>query len=310
MDKDKQTGSSISQMMSIELRKFIHFITLEKGLSENTKESYKHDLETYGMFLSQSDVKSFSEAKSKNISAFLSHLNNLGLAASSRSRYLSSIRGLHKYLYAGGLAESDISEMMELPKSGRKLPDTLTVEQVDRILDQPDIKNKYGLRDKAILEIMYACGLRVSETLNIKKRDIIFDAEIVRIFGKGSKERIVPIGNSAIKWIEEYINKARPQLVKLGKTSESLFLNSRGGKLSRMGIWKIVDKYVRAAEIDLNIHPHTFRHSFATHLLEGGADLRAVQEMLGHSDISTTQIYTHIDRDFLKEVHRTFHPRA
>ena len=160
------------------------------------------------------------------------------------------------------------------------------------------------------MEIMYACGLRVSETLNIKKRDIIFDAEIVRIFGKGSKERIVPIGSSAIKWIEEYIYKSRPQLVKLGKTSESLFLNSRGGQLSRMGIWKIVDKYVRAAEIDLNIHPHTFRHSFATHLLEGGADLRAVQEMLGHSDISTTQIYTHIDRDFLKEVHRTFNPRA
>jgi len=310
LKKNKEHQEFLPQLMAIELKKFLHFVSLEKGLSENTRISYKHDLETYALFLVEMNLSSFAKSDPKCISAFLVRLNELGLSVTSRSRYLSSIRGLHKFLFANGSAISDASETIDLPKSGRKLPDTLTIVEVERILEQPDTTNKYGLRDKAMLELMYACGLRVSELINIRKRDIIIEAEIIRIFGKGSKERIVPIGRSALNWIDVYLTKARPAIMKLGKTDDVLFLNSRGGKLSRMGIWKIVDKYVKSAGIELNIHPHTFRHSFATHLLEGGADLRAVQEMLGHSDISTTQIYTHIDRDFLKEVHKTFHPRA
>ncbi len=296
--------------MQNELKKFIYFISLEKGLSNNTKVSYEHDLNTYGRYLYSTGYQSFTEVHTSDIGNFIQELSELGLSAATRKRYIASIRGLHNFLFANDMAKSDVSEKIDLPKSEKKLPDTLTVEQVELILNQPDVNNKLGLRDKAILELMYACGLRVSELINIRKRDLIFDAEIIRVFGKGSKERIVPIGSSAIRWIEEYITKSRPFLLARGSTDDILFLNVRGGKLSRMGIWKIVDKYVKLAGIELNIHPHTFRHSFATHLLEGGADLRAVQEMLGHADISTTQIYTHIDRDYIKEVHRTFHPRA
>ncbi|MDP2362460.1 MAG: tyrosine-type recombinase/integrase, partial [Ignavibacteria bacterium] len=175
---------------------------------------------------------------------------------------------------------------------------------------QPDTTKPMGIRDRAILEVMYASGLRVSEVINLKQRNILADAEIIRVFGKGSKERIVPIGTSALEWLELYRQKARVLFIKAKPTDDVLFLNQRGAKLSRMGIWKIVDFAARKAEIGTKVHPHTFRHSFATHLLEGGADLRAVQEMLGHSDISTTQIYTHLDRDYIKEVHRTFHPRG
>jgi integrase/recombinase XerD len=307
---NSKTDEQLAPEMNREIKKFLFFISLEKGLAENTSKSYEHDLKVYASFLQAKNISAFSEVTISDLSDFLNELSELGLTASTRKRYIASLRGLHKYLFSVGLASSDISEKIELPKAGRQLPDTLTIEQVDKILDQPDISSKTGLRDKAILEIMYACGLRVSEVINIKKRDLIFDAGIIRVFGKGSKERIVPIGHSAMKWINEYITKSRPFLLKLQNTDDILFLNTRGSKLSRMGIWKIVDKYVKSADINLNIHPHTFRHSFATHLLEGGADLRAVQEMLGHSDISTTQIYTHIDRDFIKEVHRTFHPRG
>jgi len=174
----------------------------------------------------------------------------------------------------------------------------------------PDIENKLGIRDKAILELFYACGTRVSELLNLKIGDLFLKEEIIRVFGKGSKERLIPIGSSAINWIEQYLIKSRPLLMKKSKSENYLFLNSRGSKLSRMGVWKIIDRYVKEAGIAKEVHPHTFRHSFATHLLEGGADLRAVQEMLGHADISTTQIYTHIDRDYIKQVHKQYHPRG
>ncbi|RPI61524.1 MAG: site-specific tyrosine recombinase XerD, partial [Ignavibacteriales bacterium] len=174
----------------------------------------------------------------------------------------------------------------------------------------PDANDKLGLRDKAMLELFYACGTRVSELINIKVNDLFFEDEIIRVFGKGSKERLIPVGSSAVKWVGEYLKKSRPLLMKKSKSENNLFLNSRGSKLSRMGVWKIIDRYVKQAGIEKDVHPHTFRHSFATHLLEGGADLRAVQEMLGHADISTTQIYTHIDRDYIKQVHKQYHPRG
>ncbi|TAL70178.1 MAG: site-specific tyrosine recombinase XerD [Bacteroidetes bacterium] len=293
-----------------ELNQFIQFISLEKGLSDNTKMSYKHDLKQFAEFLSSKSILNFTNAVPQNVSDFLQLLDDIGLSVTSRSRYLSSIRMLYKYLFSSGITDKNITDVIDLPKTSRKLPDTLTIEDINNILEQPDTNKPAGIRDRAILETLYACGLRVSELCNLKQRDVISEAEIVRVFGKGSKERIVPIGNSALKWITEYIKKARHLFIKKSDTDDILFLNQRGSKLSRMSIWKLLDISARAAEINVHVHPHMLRHSFATHLLEGGADLRAVQEMLGHSDISTTQIYTHLDRDYIKEVHKTFHPRG
>jgi integrase/recombinase XerD len=205
---------------------------------------------------------------------------------------------------------SNPMEKISAPKLSKNLPLVLSINEIDGMLSKPDTNNKLGLRDKALLVVFYACGLRVSELINLKLSSLYFDEEIIRVFGKGSKERLVPIGRSAIEWTKKYIKTGRPLLIKDLKSENYLFLNIRGAKLSRMGIWKIVDKYAKEAGITKEVHPHTFRHSFATHLLEGGADLRAVQEMLGHADISTTQIYTHVDREYIKQEHRQFHPRG
>lgn len=292
------------------LSRYFNYLNLERGLSDNTQDSYRNDLERFCEFLAARDINNPGEAGSEDISKFLLLLDELGLSPSTRSRYLSSIRGLFTYLHAEGKIESDISANLEVPRTGRKLPETLSYDQISRIIEQPDTSKPAGIRDRALLETLYACGLRVSELTALKHRDILFEHEVVRVFGKGSKERIVPIGSSAMKWIVEYLEKVRPLFVKLSKSVDVLFLNQRGGGLSRMGVWKFTDKYSRKAGIEFQVHPHMFRHSFATHLLEGGADLRAVQEMLGHADISTTQIYTHVDREFIKEVHKSFHPRA
>ncbi len=292
------------------IHSYLHFITLEKGLSDNTKQSYFHDLKSYAEFLNESGLASFDKAKHDDISRFLSLLNDMGIAPSSRARYLSSIKGFYKYLFSLGRIECDISENIDLPKARRTLPETLSIAEVTSIISQPNTGKPAGIRDRAILETLYACGLRVSELINLKQRDILIDAEIIRVFGKGAKERFVPIGKSAIEWIAEYRNRARTIFVKSHTEGDILFLNQRGKGLSRMFIWKLVDKSAKSAGLDKHAHPHMLRHSFATHLLEGGADLRAVQEMLGHSDIATTQIYTHIDKEYIKEVHKTFHPRA
>jgi integrase/recombinase XerD len=303
-------GKKLSGRINRELNSYIHYISLEKGLSENTRASYSHDLSRWAEYLSSKSLGSFSAAKRKDITDFLRTLADMGIGPTSRSRYLSAIRGLHKFLYSEGYSDKDIAETVEMPKPRRKLPDTLSVDQVSEILDQPDTSTPAGIRNRAMLETLYACGLRVSELRTLKQRDVISEAEILRIFGKGSKERIVPIGQSAMEWIEKYRREARPLFLKNHDTEDILFLNQRGKGLSRMGIWKIVDAAATGAGCKVHVHPHMFRHSFATHLLEGGADLRAVQEMLGHADIATTQIYTHIDSDYIKEVHRTFHPRA
>ena len=310
MESEYNNGISLTKEIQRELNQFIQFISLEKGLSDNTKMSYTHDLKQYAEFLFSKKVNTFSKAETSNITAFMQVLDELGLSVPSRSRYLSSIRSLYKFLFSSGISDKNITDVIDLPKGTRKLPDTLTIEDINNILEQPDINKPAGIRDRAILETMYACGLRVSELCDLKQRDIILEAEIIRVFGKGAKERIVPIGNSAQNWIVEYIKKARHIFIKKADTDDILFLNQRGTKLSRMSIWKILDYSARLAEINVHVHPHMLRHSFATHLLEGGADLRAVQEMLGHSDISTTQIYTHLDRDYIKEVHKTFHPRG
>jgi integrase/recombinase XerD len=227
----------------------------------------------------------------------------------SINRHISSLKTFFKYLLSEKNIEINPTDIVDAPKSSRKLPEVLTIQEIDKMFMQTDTSDKFELRDRAIIETMYASGLRVSETVSLRINDIFFKEGILRIFGKGSKERIVPIGSSAIKFINLYLENSRPYFAK-SISEDFVFLNFRGKYLTRMAIWNIIQKYSKMAGIKKSMHPHILRHSFATHLLEGGADIRIIQEMLGHSDISTTQIYTHVDREYLIEVHKTFHPRG
>lgn len=296
--------------MEVFIREYLATLKLERNLSGNTIASYKNDLNSLLNFLSDSGVKDPSNINSKLLNDFFGVLTKLGLSSRSAARYYSSVKGFFGYLFSNRYIEINPMEKISAPKVSKGLPNVLNINEIEAILSQPDTSKKLGLRDKALLETFYACGLRVSELINLKISDLFLSEEMIRVFGKGSKERFVPIGSSAINWINEYLKNSRPLLEKRAKSQHVLFLNNRGTKLSRMGVWKIVSKYAKLAGIKKEVHPHTFRHSFATHLLEGGADLRAVQEMLGHVDISTTQIYTHIDRDYIKQIHRDFHPRG
>jgi integrase/recombinase XerD len=297
--------------MNLFLREYLNILSLEKNLSENTIISYKSDLTVFITFLKNDfNIDDPEKISYNHVSSFFQLLFELELSGSSAARYLSSLRGFFKYLFHNNYITKNPVDKIEAPKRKKNIPEVLTIFEMESILSKPDAKEKLGLRDKALLEIMYACGLRVSEVINLKVSSLYFNEEIIRVFGKGSKERLVPIGRSAVKWIRKYMAESRPLLVKKTLSENYLFLNNRGTKLSRMGIWKITDRYFKEADINKDVHPHTFRHSFATHLIEGGADLRAVQEMLGHADISTTQIYTHIDRDYIKQVHKDFHPRG
>ena len=289
---------------------YFDFLRLEKQVAENTFVSYEFDLSRYSEFLSGMGVGSADHVTEDHISGFVKSLHEQGLAPRSIARTLSAVRGFHRFLVGEEESNDDPTENVESQKRTRNLPQVLTIAEVDGILRQPDTSRPLGIRDRAILETLYATGVRVSELIGLKQSNLMFETELILVFGKGSKERLVPIGSSARQWVERYPKESRPLYAKRGKALDALYLNARGTKMTRQAIWDIIRKYARTAGITKEVHPHTFRHSFATHLLEGGADLRAVQEMLGHADISTTQIYTHIDREFLKEVHRTFHPRG
>lgn len=306
-----ESSTQLPLQFKRELQSYKRFLALEKGVSENTISAYMFDIERFCAYMVQQGIEKYAHIEIQHIHAFLMMLEELGLALSSRTRTLSSLRGFFSYLFSSKIIDTDITEKAELPKTRRRLPDTLPIEEMLAILEQPDISTRSGIRDRAMLEMLYACGLRVSELCGVKQRDLLLEQEVIRVFGKGSKERIVPIGSSALEWIGSYQSEVRPHFMKQGKsTNDILFLNQRGTGISRMSVWNIVTKATRDAGIEKHVHPHTFRHSFATHLLEGGADLRALQEMLGHSDIGTTQIYTHIDREFIRQVHRTYHPRG
>lgn len=293
------------------LQDYLFFLSVEKGLSKNSVESYKLDLLKFHNFCESKGINDFKQIDKKTLEEFLSYLNQNKISSLSQARYISSLRSFFNYLIGQGIIEDNPIEKIDSPKIRRNLPNVLTIDEVFAILDSVSTENCTGIRDKAILEVLYACGLRVSELINLKQRDIFWDEGFVRIWGKGSKERIVPIGNSALNWINIYIKKCRHMFVKENVDNKDiLFLNQRGQKLSRMGIWKIIRRYALLVGLEDKVHPHIFRHSFATHLLEGGADIRVVQEMIGHSDISTTQIYTHLTKEYLIEVHKTYHPRA
>jgi integrase/recombinase XerD len=296
-------------VLRFHLERFDDFLTLEQGSSPNTVEAYRRDVDRLVDYATLKGALSAVDVTSRMLREFVYHLKDIGLAPSSIRRNISAIRTYFRFLLAEGAAARDPSERLETPKRWRTLPEVLTVDEVSRLLGAPTIDDPMVFRDRAMLELAYGAGLRVSEWITIGVRDVLFEDKLVRVFGKGSKERLVPIGRTAIGAVATYMRELRPALEK-GGGKGALFLNARGVPLTRMGAWKILRRYVERAEIHKHVSPHTLRHSFATHLLEGGADLRAVQEMLGHADISTTQIYTHVDREYLRQVHRQFHPRA
>lgn len=288
---------------------FIHYLAVERGLAKNTLESYQRDLRGYISFLQKNKVASLKETSRENIVHYLQFLQSCGKSKATLSRNLASIRSFYHYLYRENLVAEDPSVNMESPKLEKKLPKVLTTEEVDLLLEQPDMRQVTGIRDKAMLEVIYATGIRVSELMALNVSDINREAGFIRCTGKGSKERIIPLGSVAIRNVEYYMQHSRPKLVR-HKGEEALFVNQHGKRLTRQGFWKILKKYAREAKINKEITPHTLRHSFATHLLENGADLRSVQEMLGHADISTTQIYTQLTNRKLKDVYEKTHPRA
>jgi integrase/recombinase XerD len=301
--------------MSIELfdnllKEFLTYLKLIRGYSQNTIESYKRDIQRLLDFLESKGIDDLNDVNKTILSSFFSTLNTIGLSTKSIARNYSSIKSFFRYLSVNDFIQNNPALKFKGPKISVHPPEVLSFSEINKILDQPNTKTLLGIRDKAMLEFAYATGVRVSELLNLKKSDLFLKDEVVRIFGKGSKERLVPIGSHAIYWMEQYLTKVRPVLAKKFESKDYVFLNNRGKKLSRMGFFKILRGYVVQAGIDKNVHPHTIRHSFATHLLERGADIRVVQELLGHSKISTTQIYTHIDRTMLRETLIKYHPRG
>ncbi|MFQ6676951.1 MAG: site-specific tyrosine recombinase XerD [Fidelibacterota bacterium] len=295
--------------MEAHLYDYITMLRVERNLSLNTIEAYRRDLKNYISYLEDRGLKSISGIKQKHIRGFIRELADAHLSPASIARIFSSIRTYHSFLSTEHFSNTNPSQLLEAPKLPRKLPEILTVQEVDDILDAVDRSAKLGKRDLALLEILYSTGLRVSEVCNLNLTGILFDFEMIRVIGKGDKERLVPLGKQALERLNDYIQKERPALSRKRETKGIVFLSRNSRPLTRMTVYNILKKWCQAAGITKKVSPHTMRHSFATHLLEGGADLRAVQEMLGHVDISTTQIYTHLDKEHLKEVHRTFHPR-
>jgi integrase/recombinase XerD len=292
------------------LAKYIRHLALEKGLADNTLLSYETDLGRYVHYLDEQEIRDSREITPLILQQYIAQLYDLGLASSSMARNFSAIRGFHQFLVVSNLSASDPSELLETPRQKRRLPEVLSLDEVISILKKPNVEDILGIRDRAMLEVLYGCGLRISELLGMNVSNLFLDDELIRIVGKGSKERYCPVGEEAVHWLKTYLARSRPLLSK-GTTSRNIvFLNRNGRPMSRMGFWKILKKYVQQANIQQEVHPHTFRHCFATHLLDNGADLRSVQELLGHSDISTTQIYTHVSHQQLAKIYKKYHPRG
>ncbi|MGD2097377.1 MAG: site-specific tyrosine recombinase XerD [Desulfobacterales bacterium] len=300
---------SQSPTADILIDQFCNFLVVEKGLSKKTLEAYSRDLIRYRHFLAQQKIESFTEKDTPFILKYLIHLRKSGLAARSRARHLVAIRGFYRFLVREKILGHDPARLVDLPKTRLTLPDVLSREDIERLLQAPDSDKPLGVRDAAMLELLYAAGLRVSELVHVKLQDINLEAGFVRIIGKGAKERIVPIGMQAREKIQAYLRTVRSKQLKQG-SSPFMFIARGDRPMTRQGFWKLLRRYALKAGLEKKITPHSLRHSFASHLLEGGADLRAVQVMLGHVDISTTQIYTHVTRDHLKKLHRKFHPRG
>jgi integrase/recombinase XerD len=290
------------------IKEFLDYLSIERGLSKNTLESYGRDLGKYSAYFKKQGIENPDGVKRQDIQNFLMALKDGKLNASSISRNLVAIKVFHRYLTTQRYIKEDVTSVLETPKLWKTLPDVLDLKEIEAIIEKPNTLKKQGLRDRAALELMYATGMRVSELVNLKVSDIHMDVGFVRCIGKGQKERVIPVGRKAKEALQKYLVKARPKFLK-NKESTALFLTRLGKPMSRQSFWMVIKRYVREARIKKRVTPHTFRHSFATHLLQRGADLRVVQELLGHTNISTTQIYTHIDKERLKQIHQKFHPR-
>jgi integrase/recombinase XerD len=290
------------------VKEYVTYLAGEKGFASNTIDAYEGDIRQFLDFLA-AQTKTLEDVHDKDITDFVRHLGKPGIASTTISRKISSLKSFFRFLIEEQLIEEDPTVVIEPPHITRKLPSVLEAGEIERILDQPDVNEPLGLRDRAALELLYACGLRISELLSLKIENIDFREGFLICYGKGEKERVIPIGKYAMDYITRYLAKVR-SLLDSGRADGILFLSKRGNKMSRMGFWKRFKSYCAKAGISRKVTPHTFRHSFATHLLEGGADLRVVQTLLGHNDISTTQIYTHITKDYLKRVIRDYHPRG
>jgi len=299
----------MSKDPSFLLEPFVDYLSFERGLSDRTLSAYQRDLGKLLAFLKETGREKPPDITPQDLRDFVYSLKDSGLAATSIRRTLSSVRGYFAFLLEEGVLEVDPSERLESPRAWRKLPDVLSVEEVEKILEAPNPDHAMYWRDRSILEVLYATGMRVSELVDLMIHNLDLVEGVCTVFGKGSKERVVPLGGPARMALHRYLREVRTRLDS-GKGKGRVFLNQRGTPLSRASIWDFVKKYAMLSGIEQAVSPHTFRHSFATHLLEGGADLAAVQELLGHADISTTQIYTHVDREYLREVHRAFHPRG
>ncbi len=288
---------------------FLDYLRVERGVSHNTISSYANDLKKTQLYWKSIGISNIADVKKENIIQFIEHQKKKGFSVSSIARNLSALKSFFRFLVRDRILSKDPTSMIETPRLWKKIPDILDPKEVDKLLSQPNIRKDKGLRDKAILETMYATGLRVSEVASLQVQSVNLEVGFLRVKGKGGKERIVPIGQKALHFLGRYLNQVRSKLLK-GKVCDALFISSYKKGLSRQSIWKMIKIYLKKAYIRKDVYPHILRHSFATHLLEGGADLRSVQEMLGHSDISTTQIYTHINKSRLREIHKKYHPRS
>ena len=290
---------------------FKNYLKLERSLADNSVEAYLHDVEKLYQFLELSGQPTAPVAvREDQLLSFLAYLTDLGLSAHSQARMLSGLKAFYKFLLLENSIQVDPTQLIEGPQLSRKLPDTLSYPEIEAILSAVDLSTPGGIRDRAMLEVLYSSGLRVSELLDLRLTNCYFDVGFIRVFGKGSKVRLVPIGQDAIKHTKSYVDYVRSQLDIKPEAEDTIFLNLRGGSLSRISVFKTIKALAIQAGIRKTISPHTFRHSFATHLIEGGADLRAVQQMLGHESITTTEIYTHLDRDYLKQIVTDYHPRS
>jgi len=295
--------------MQILLDEFINYLNVERGLSPHTLDAYRGDLSRFISFLNARGMKSLDDATREAIGAYLMAEKSRGLSPASLSRNLAAIKVFFRFLASNRFVRADITDVIESPKIWEHLPEVLSIAEVEQLLSSPRPHTHYGRRDKALIELMYATGVRVSEAASLKIADVNLEVGYIRCMGKGSKERIVPLGREARRALDSYLKLTRPHFSRL-RASEALLLTRRGKPFTRQGLWKIIKGYAKRVKLQKRITPHTLRHTFATHLLSGGADLRVVQEMLGHADISTTQTYTHVDKDRLKSVHKKFHPRG
>jgi integrase/recombinase XerD len=293
-----------------QLQDFLHYLIVERGLAANTISSYDRDLKKYTTYLKKVElISSYEEVSRIKILNYLKHIKDKGLSSKTIARNIASIRSFHQFLLRDKVVSHDPTVHIETPQPDRKLPKILSMAEVEQLIEAPKLHTSFGLRDKAMIEVLYATGTRVSELVGLNIGDVHLTMGFLRCFGKGNKERIIPLGRESIIALENYLQNGRVELLGKKKT-DALFLNHHGNRLSRQGFWKILKRLSIDANIKKELTPHTLRHSFATHLLENGADLRAVQEMLGHADISTTQIYTHVTKTRLKDVYKSFHPRA